>query len=146
LRQVSVDQPTTSLTTTTTSEYRTRSGRVCKPPAVFNFADYPDDADVLREERLWLAGKITDTDNDECDSDPDDDEPDSDDLEAIVDDDEYVTAEDEADEDEDEEILPDVDVETSDDEASEFDPALLGDDDDDDGTSSLDPEEGDEDG
>lgn len=43
---------------------RSRSGRLIRAPQQFRFEDFPDDAEVLREERLWESGKVHDTDND----------------------------------------------------------------------------------
>lgn len=70
--------------------YTTRSGRTCSAPNVFRFEDFPDDAEVMREERLWEKGQIEDRDNDYY-SESEDDELNSDDLDAIVDDDESIS-------------------------------------------------------
>lgn len=106
-----------------------RSKRVRKAPKQFRFEDFPDDAEVLREERLWERGQIQDTDNDYCDEDEADEEPDSDDEAAIVDDDESLSVDEDVEEEEEEE-----DEEYSTDESDEesFDEDLLEEDDDDD--------------
>jgi len=79
----------------------TRSGRTVKAPKPFSFDDFPDDEEVLREEKLWEQGKIQDEDNDYFDDELDEEEvPDEDDLAAIVPDDESISVESDSEEDE----------------------------------------------